>query len=199
MSKIWYRSPYSLEGNLGKSYNEEVELIPNSKDWCCLIDGDTAFINKAWGHHFQALIEKYPDAGLITTLTNRVGNLEQCYQGKLSEDGEIRNHRKIALDLQESNYLDVKKLNKFISGHIMLFQKSTWEEVGGFPEKLSGKSRRKYDKNIATVDNRFSYKILKAGKSILLAQGFYVFHYYRMIEGRLHRKHLGHNPKKNIV
>lgn len=188
---IWYFTPYSIEKNLGVAYNNYCELVKDDNDWICLIDGDALFLNDAWGHHFQALIDTYPDTGLFTTYTNRTGNIEQLYNGELSENSDLLYHRQLALKLQKENYLKVKELTHFISGHVMLFSKKTWSEVGGFPTTLSEKTALKYNFNIVALDNRFSYRILQAGKKILLAEGIYVMHYYRLLEGRLHRAHLG--------
>jgi len=188
--KIHYIIPYGIDGNYGKACNEECELIPDG-DWICIKDGDMLFLNDAWGHQFQNLVETYPNTGLFTTYASRTGNTEQLYKSELSENSDIRYHRQLALKLQKEEYLNVKQLIHFISGHVMLFSKKTWQEVGGFPETLSEKTALKYKHNIASVDNRFSYKILKAGKIILLAEGIYVLHYYRLCEGRLHREHLG--------
>lgn len=187
---IYYFSPYSLEGNLGKAYNDYCKLVPDDA-WICLIDGDVLFLHNEWGKHFQDLVNKYPDTGLFTTFTNRVGNLNQCFQDMLSENSDLIYHRKLALQLQKERYLDIKELNEIISGHIMLFSKKTWQEIGGFPEELSEKFKQKFSANIATVDNRFSNRVLKAGKKILLAQGIYALHYYRLCEGRAYRDHLG--------
>lgn len=187
---IWYFTPYSIEGNLGKAYNDYCKLIPDN-DWICLVDGDLMFLHKNWGHHFQDLVDKYPDAGIITTLVNRVGNLEQCYENKLSENPDLIYHRNLALKLQNEKYLEVEELHKLISGHILLFSKKTWIEIGGFAEDLNPTVAEKYTKNIAGVDNRFSFRVLKRNKKILLALGIYALHYYRLSEGRGYRAHLG--------
>lgn len=188
---IYFITPYSIEGNYGKACNDYCKLLPENS-WICIVDGDLLFLNENWGHHFQDLINTYPDTGLFTCYTNRVGNLEQCLNGVLSEEKDISIHRSIALKLQKEKYLQVKKLERFISGHLMMFSKKTWQEVGGFPEELNEKGKTRFDKNIATVDNRFSHCVLKLGKSILLAEGIYALHYYRLNEGRTHRKHLGY-------
>lgn len=187
---IYYIIPYGIDGNYGKACNDYCKLFPEDS-WIAVVDGDVAFLHDAWGKHFQALVDKYPDAGLITTYASRIGNIEQCYQGKLSENRDLSYHRNIAIQLQNEKYLEVKELPTFISGHVMLFSKKTWTEVGGFPEELTERGKMKFDKNIATVDNRFSSRIIKAGKKILLAEGIYVLHYYRLNEGRMHRSHLG--------
>jgi len=189
--KIWYFTPYALDGNLGKAYNEYCELVKNENDWICFIDGDVAFLNSYWGKHFEDLIKKYPNAGIITAYTNRVGCLEQCLNGMISDESDIKIHKQIAYKCSAEHYLEVKEINHVISGHIMLFKKKTWIDAKGFPETLRDKDLNKYSKNMATVDNRFSRRVLNLGKKILLAKGMYVFHYYRLKEGIHSKEHLG--------
>jgi hypothetical protein len=176
---IYYFSPYSIEKNIGKSYNEYCRLVPNETHWICLIDADTMFLTYNYGHQIQELIDKYPDAGLFTCLTNRVNNLEQCYNHVISEETNILEHKKIAEFQQQNYYLSVKQLTRVISGHFMLFQKKTWLEAGGFCEQ-----------GMLRVDNKFSKQIMRVQKKILLAEGIYVLHYYRLLEGRKFIKHL---------
>lgn len=187
---IYFFTPYNSEGNLGKAYNDYCKLVPEDS-WICVMDGDLMFLHNNWGKQFEDLIKAYPDTGLFTTYLSRVGNLEQCYKNECSENSDMKYHRQLALKLQEECYLDVRELTSIISGAVMLFSKKTWNEVGGFPEELSEKGKLKWKYNLATVDNRFSNRILKRGKKILLAEGIYCLHYYRLNEGIFDRRHLG--------
>ena len=90
---IWYFTPYSIEGNLGKAYNDYCKLVQNEEDWICFIDGDVCFLNSDWGKHFEDLIEKYPEAGIITCFTNRIGCKEQCYTNEISENSDMKYHK----------------------------------------------------------------------------------------------------------
>lgn len=177
---VYYFKPYSVEKDLGKAYNQYLELLPNDDDWACLIDGDVAFLIPDYGHLIQEVIGLYPDTGLFTCYTNRVGNLEQCYMGRISEDANMLNHRKIALMLSKEQRHKLKELKSIISGHVMIVQKKTWKEVGGFTE----------DHGILAIDNKFSKKILKAGKTIQLMRGLYALHFYRLDTGRHDKSHL---------
>lgn len=177
---VYYFTPYSINKDLGRAYNQYVDIVPNDDDWICLVDADSCFLTPDFGHTIQDIIDKYPDTGLFTTYTNRVGNLEQCYQNYISPDPNVLNHRKIAQDLVVKNKDKVKEINKIISGMIMIFKKSTWKEVGKFPE----------DKGILAIDNRFSKRILLSGKKIRLIESIYLFHFYRMDTGIKNKKHL---------
>lgn len=188
---IYFFTPYSFEYNLGKAYNDYCKLIPNDDDWIVVKDGDIMFLGNEWGKQFQVLADKYPNAGIITCITNRTSNPQQMYKDEISENADIRYHRQIALHLQNTNYDIVTEAKLVISGHVMMFKKSTWREAKFFPEFLSEKGVLKYNKNIATVDNRFSSRVMKTGKKILVSQGIYALHYYRLNEGAKYRNHLG--------
>ena len=178
---IWFGTPYSLNKDIGKAYNDFIKLIPNSEDWICLTDGDLLFLKSDFGHHMQEVIDLYGnDIGLFTCLVNRVGTLAQCYQNTISEDPDILNHRKIALELSQTKRHIIKEIPNPISGHLMLFKKSTWESIGGFPE----------ERGILAVDNTFSNRMARNGYKIAVMEGLYCFHYYRMLEGRRDKSHL---------
>jgi GT2 family glycosyltransferase len=177
---IHFLSPYSQEKNLGRAYNESVSLITNSEDWICLIDLDVMVLSHGIGHHLQEIINLHPNTGLFSCRTNRVGQKRQCLNGVISDDPNLLNHRKIALQLAQEKRLIVSPLENPISGHLMLFKKSTWESVGGFPE----------NRGILSVDNTFSNRIVRKGYNILMMEGVYVCHFYRLDTGILNKDHL---------
>lgn len=179
-NKIYYGSPYSLEKSIGKAYNDYMKMLPDDTDWMCFVDGDVMFLTRDYGHQLQAYIYKYPNTGMFTCYTNRVGNMRQCYKGEFSENPDILHHTKIAMHLQENHRMDVKPMRKVISGHLMMIQKKVWKRI---PFVDNGK--------ILAVDNNISRRLLQAKYKILLMQGVYVFHYYRMLEGgRKYKAHL---------
>lgn len=182
---IYYFKPYSLDKNLGKAYNDHCKIVPSDDDWIVMMDGDTCFLTSDYGHIIQKVIESNPEIGLFTCYTNRIGNLEQCYNGHISEESDITIHL-----LQANNLANLqpslKELKNVISGHFMLFQKKTWREVNGFPEQP--RKGKKY--NLLGVDNRFSNRILKAGKRIMLIENLYIFHVYRLLKGINDKTHL---------
>lgn len=178
--------PFDQDLNIGRAYNYYCSLVPNDDDWILFRDADTQFLTSDYGKQLQDIVDRYPNTGLFTCLTNRVGNLHQVYGGKLSDDPNILNHKKIATRLQKDNYFDFIPYNKIISGHFMMFKKSTWN-VCKFREE---------DGKMLGIDNNFSYKVLKNGMDIKILQGVYLFHYYRLAEGRLYKSHLKKEPVK---
>jgi GT2 family glycosyltransferase len=186
---IRFCSPYSPERDLGKAYNDEMRLTPSPNDWVCLTDLDCQFLTADIGHQLQEIVNMNPDAGMLTALCNRVGNLEQCYNRIINDDSNILNHRRIALQLQKTKRQDVRELSGVISGFLMLIKKSTWEEIGEFPE----------GRGLLGVDNLISRKVLATGKKILLMEGVYMFHFYRLDTGIQNKEHLNITPEQAQV
>lgn len=180
--QIHYFKPFNLNKNIGKAYNEAMSLLSEGNDWGCLLDGDTMFLTSNYGKQISDIIENYKEnknIGILTCLTNRIGNPYQRYNGIINEDPNIKNHIKIALKLQKEKYLDLLEIPRTISGHMMLIPKWVWEEAGGFDEE-----------GILQIDNKFSKKILLMGKKIYLMQGIYIFHNYRLLQGKKDKTHL---------
>ncbi len=175
---IYFFTPYSFEKKLGKAYNDYCKLVPNDNDWICLMDGDIMFVTD-FGKTIKDHIEKYPDTGLFLCQTNRVKNLQQCYEGAISENTDLAYHAKIAKRLETTNKLQVKEMDRVASGYFMCFTKKTWKEVGGF-----------HRNGILAVDNLFSKAILKKGYKIRIMMDLYAIHYYRMLQGIKDKSHL---------
>lgn len=177
---IHFFNPYSFEGDIGKAYNYYASIVPNPEDWICFTDGDTSWLRPDYGHHIKQIVDQNPEAGMFTCLTNRVGCIQQCYGNRISPELNMMKHIRIANDVAAGQKLKVKPLNFIISGHCMIFKKSTWERVGGFAENIG----------ILSVDNIFSQKILDAGLKILLMEGVYIWHKYRLETGINDKSHL---------
>jgi glycosyl transferase, family 25 len=180
---IWYFKPYSFDKDLGKAYNQYCELVPNDEDWICLMDGDSMFLNSNFGHIIQEYINQYPECKLFLPVVNRIGKSSQCYKGLISSNPDIVYHRKIAKRLIEEGR-QVKSLvkdpNLSISMPCFIFQKKTWKAVGGFDET----------QRILGVDVRFSEKVRKLKAPIYLMENLYLFHYYRLLEGKNDKSHI---------
>jgi GT2 family glycosyltransferase len=174
---IYYFTPYALNKNLGAAYNHYMELLPNDDDWACFIDGDAMFLTPDWGHLIQKAIEAFPETGMFTCYTNRVGNKQQLYRGIFSNNQDMGAHRNIAKVCHEIGKNRTKKLSGPISGVMMIIQKKTWREF-------------LFKDGLLSVDNDISKRLLQAGKEIRLIESIYLLHYYRMAEGKKYKKHL---------
>jgi GT2 family glycosyltransferase len=174
---IYYFTPWADDGNLGAAYNRYMELLPNDDDWACMLDGDTMFLIPDWGEVIANAIAENPEAGMFTCYTNRVNNPQQLYNGHFNENGDLHVHRRIAIVCRETMNTRVKPLTRVISGMMMIIQKRTWREFY-FKDGILG------------VDNDISRRLMQAGKQVLLIQGIYLAHYYRLNEGRRSTAHL---------
>jgi len=157
-----------------------MSLLPNDDDWGCLMDLDTMFLTSNVGHQLEEIVKKYPNTGLFTAITNRVGLKEQCYRGNIDNDPNILNWKRVAKQLQENKWMEMRELKHPISGHLMMVKKSVWKAVGGFPEV--GK--------ILAIDNSFSKRVLDHNLEIQLMEGVFVFHFYRMDKNITDKTHL---------
>lgn len=159
---ISYISPFAPDKNIGLAYNRQVNDCQS--EWVCITDQDVCFLlnNTKQQIHDIALKGEFD---LYGCMTNRVSFLHQCYQGKISNDPDIRNHIGIAQELQNKYYGIVEKTTHLFAGFFLLFRKSTWEKVGGFEEKSW------------VFDKKFSNVIPKRG----LMKGVYVWHSYRLL------------------
>jgi len=179
MPKLHFVTPYSFEKNLGKAYNEEFEKVQNDSDWIVLMDGDSHFFTD-FGQQIRAHILAKPNTGMFTCITNRVGNKQQCYGGKISDNSDYLYHARLAKRLAVGNRGVVKKSSRIISGLLMVIQKKTWREVGGF-----------YERGILKVDNMFSKELLNRHRPIYIMMDVYMIHYYRFLEGgKKYKTHL---------
>jgi len=175
--EIYYFSPFATDKNLGGAYNRYMELLPNDDDWACFTDGDTMFLCADYGQQILNVIKKYPDAGMLTCYTNRVGNIAQLYQGVMGQIADIRYHKRLAQQIWNKNKTNVIRLSKPISGHMMIIKKKTW-------------LNNKFVNGLLGVDNKISEDLIKKKLPIYLMKGVYILHYYRMVEGEKYKKHL---------
>jgi GT2 family glycosyltransferase len=174
--KVHIIKPYSLEKNLGKAYNEAMAMIPEG-DWACLMDYDTMFLTPDCGRILSAYVRECPHAGIMTCLTNRIGNPSQRVS-MLENETSIIEHIKYAED-RSSLPVIASIIDEPISGFLMMISKETWNKIK-FDE--SGKC--------LGVDNDYSRRILEAGMSIIRMDALYVFHIYRMKQGVKNKTHL---------
>lgn len=194
--EIRYITPFSTERNklgypnIGGQYNKCIAELP---DDCYIVlrDGDTMFLTNDWGEHIKAIIEENKDFDLITCTTNRVGLKHHCCGEHFYNSPDITEHIMHAHKLKESFGNNVYSGSKnypitVAPGYFMLFHKSLWTKVGGFPE---------FD---ITFDRVFSDKVLKSGGKIGIATGLYIFHNYRMLSENPQSdiKHLRKSDKK---
>ena len=167
---IRVRTPFRIDKNLGLAYNEEFALCPDG-DWLCLIDHDVLFLTPDAVNIMELYVEKYPDTGLFTCFTNRIHPLaiNQLVDGVPSDNDCIGYWQERAYN-QKRLLPQVTPIGHEVSGFLMLISKAVWQSVGGF-----------LDTGVALgVDNKFSWRLLHAGKSIARMDALLVWHSYRL-------------------
>lgn len=182
---IYYLTPYAQDRKLGAAYNQSCSIVPDDSDWICLRDGDTMFLNFDWGDIIANAINNHSHIySAFTCYASRIGGIAQQYENIISEDSDILNHREIALKNASLNAGKVKdiSLTPFISGHFILFPKWLWNKVK-FMEKTN-------QGTFLGIDNNFFHHVRVKGYKIGLIEDLYMFHYYRLKEGRDYNKHL---------
>lgn len=166
--RIWYLTPYSTDGNIGKEYNEQIALLPD-QDWICIRDGDTCFTtpDSLWGKQIADIVKRNSDYALIGCMTNRLASNHQIYGGKFCDNPDWNEHKRRGRELFDTRYDEVTHIRQGIAGMFMLFPKKTWQRV-----------RFKETAPYRTFDSDFSSRVMRMGK-IGLAEGLYLFHDYR--------------------
>lgn len=177
--KIHLTIPYSQTKDLGSEYNKAFSLIPE-EDWLCLLDYDCQLLLPDTVNHLYEYVKQNPDAALLTCHANRCSPLSraQLLGGTINEDDSIRRH--VMLAERQTKYLyKTLPINADISGYLMLISKRTWNEF-------------KFNEGVGCLglDTEFGRRIRKAGKKILLMQGVYCWHSYRLMNGIFDKKHL---------
>jgi len=168
---IYYSTPYSLEKDIGKSYNRIMATLPIADDWACILDGDAMFTTNRFGHHIQEVVDTYPQYDLLTCMTNRVANSQQRVGGSaVWSDNNMATHREVGQarwDELGSQVADITNETP-LSGVMIMSTRKGWEKVGGFPEG-----------SMLGIDNAIHKDYANAGLKVGLMTGVYVMHWYR--------------------
>jgi GT2 family glycosyltransferase len=178
---VHHITPGRSDKNLGKAINDIIRLLPND-DWICLRDIDTY---PTYHEKFFDTCESIANKGefdLVGCLTNRLGLPWQCVKGMYDET-DISKHRHKGIELYNENQDNTSLTPHNIAGIFMLFPKSTWLKVGGFKEggiRIDGKF----------IDYHFSKAVQRLGLKTGIANGVYLFHWYRFDKDRKNTEHL---------
>lgn len=176
-NKVFFTSAWDNTKNVGKYYNEFMGKL-NADEYACITDADVMLeLTHDYGTIIYNYIDKYPDA-VLTCRTNRIGCPWQKLENIPINNHNIDFHREIARRQRSKCYTvkDGSKETFPFSGFFMLIKKAIWEEVGKFKED-----------GMLGIDNDFFFKLQQHNKRILVMEGLYVYHQYR-IDGS--KKHL---------
>jgi hypothetical protein len=179
--KVHFITPYSSEKNLGKAYNEAMDLIPDG-DSACIRDIDTLFLTPEQPAIIEQYANEHPNA-VLTCYLNRCSPLSrmQLLGETVSEERDILQHIGLAVHQQDRHKItrSATEINRDISGTLMVVPKSVWMKVP-FPD--NGKC--------LGVDTTFGRQIRAAGIKILRMNAVYLFHTYRLANGVHDKRHL---------
>lgn len=175
-NKIFFTQVWDCNKNYAGYANEFMSLLPEDA-YACFTDGDVMWLTNDYGNIIYRYIEKYPEATL-TCRTNRIGCPYQKLNGVNANSHDIFYHKQIAQKEKLKLYTvtDVSKEAFPWSGMLMVIKKSVWQTAGGF--KGDG---------MLGIDNDFFKSLQSHNKQILVMEGLYVYHQYR-IDGS--KKHL---------
>lgn len=162
-TQIRYITPFALDKNIGRAYNEAIYELP---DDCFVVlrDGDTMFLTPEWGNQIEQIIKDNPDYDLITCMTNRIGVKELCVD-YLFDCKDISTH---IIDCEFRWRENKTKVipTDIAPGMLMIFHKSLW-------------LKHKFRENSIIFDRQFSNDVIRGGGKIGVAKGLYIFHLYR--------------------
>ena len=181
---VHHITPGRSDKNIGKAINDIIETLPEN-DWICLRDIDTLPMYHEKIYQQCEDIARAGEFDLVGCMTNRLGLHYQLVGGRKSNDSDILNHRKIAVELYNKHGIEIMPIQQVIGGLFMLFPKSMWRQVGGFPEggiQIQGHF----------FDYHFCKKVMQQRLRIGIAKGIYLFHYYRFEHGEDTRKAVAH-------
>lgn len=184
---ILYSIPYNIHKNIGEYYNYFMNnCVKNDSDYACFIDGDATFTTDHWGHDLEDIISQYPDCGLFSCVTNRVGSKYQRLfepNSKEWKNNDFGWHRNKGIEVRYKNYNKIIDVSKdidgaYLSGVMIMIRKKEWKRVGGFKEN-----------GMIGIDSDIHERFLKFNLKVHILTGVYLFHWYRGGE-QLKKDHL---------
>lgn len=161
---IYTAIPYRQDANLGRAYNEFMELLP-SDGWAVFVDHDAMPTTGLWHAQFTEAIEFKPDAGAIVAMTNRCARSWQRAPG-FPQDDVMDDHRAFGAERAKIRRLVDVTDTKGFGGVMFAVSKRSWSDVCGFVEGALG-----------CTDHSFHHRARVAGKKIWMHLGIYAWHW----------------------
>lgn len=173
MGRVWIRTPFSVNKNLGEAYNDEMSAIPDG-DAACLIDGDCMFTTSDYGFRLNTYYNANPSA-VLTCWINRIHPLAK---GQWYQDGRCDD---VASCLRAAQRMkDVYTTTPIIgsvSGTLLVVPKRVWAL---HPFTLVNQYRPG-EPNLLGVDNQFTNNVRSKGIPVLRMDGILIYHQYRLL------------------
>lgn len=154
--------PFRADKNLGRAYNEALELLP-ADAWALFVDHDAMPTTPKWHAQFEEAIAFRPDAGAFVAMTNRIASpWQRCGD---PDSNDIAVHRRFgAARTKVRTLLDISATKGF-GGVAFAVSRSAWRAVGGFADGLG------------CVDHSLHFGLQRIGRPVFLIEGLYFYHW----------------------
>lgn len=168
MIPLLVATAFDPDRNLGRAYNNVLAAVEEAmgKGWVCFVDHDAIWTTRTWYSQLVTAIEANPDAGMITAVTNRIGNKRQIAPNA-PKGHDMAEHRKFGEHLaavHKSTVVDVTE-GAPISGVVMAVRVAP--------------DRPRFRDGFFGVDNCMHWDLRDAGYKVYQMPGLYVYHWYR--------------------
>lgn len=173
---IHFLTPFRIDKDLGKAYNESVSLIPN-EDHVCLMDYDACFLSPNSIPIIYDYVTMYPDA-ILTCWQSRGHDIAAQTSKKTEFDLRLLADYTLQLEKEYGGQLPVTEITKHLSGFCLVFPKSLWEEIP-FREGIG----------CLGVDTMWMKDLQAKGKKVYLMERIMALHAYRL-NGKEKKEHL---------
>lgn len=172
MTTMIAMTPYALDRNLGRAYNEHMRLLPDDA-WAIFVDHDAMHTTRDWYRQFHEAITFLPDAGAIVAVTNRIDAAWQRAEESDPENHDIGYHTRIGLERHKRRtLLDITDTKGF-GGVCFALSKIAWWKAGQFADGL------------LCVDHSIHFRLRAARYRNYLHEGIYTYHRRRAFVGPL--------------
>jgi hypothetical protein len=172
MPKIWTHIAWDNTGqkDLGKAYNACLSQHAD-EDWVAFLDHDAMFTTPDWYLQLQSIIEHNPKCKGICGRVNRMATPEQMVLGIDPTNFDYAYHRKVGkyLAAKHKNQSTLIKNRGHMSGVFFALHVGTIKSLGGCVE--TGEQLK--------TDHMTMDRVRDAGHEFRIADGIYIFHWYR--------------------
>jgi len=172
MVKIWTHIAWDHTGqkDLGKAYNACLNEHSDD-DWVAFLDHDAMFTTPDWYLQLQSIIEHNPKCKGITARINRMATPDQMVLGIDPNNFDYGYHRKVGkyLAKKHKNQSSIIKNRGHMSGVFFALHVGTIKSLGGCVE-----TGMQLQTDHMTMD-----RVRDAGHEFRIADGIYIFHWYR--------------------
>jgi glycosyltransferase involved in cell wall biosynthesis len=164
MAKVNAYTPFSKNGDLGRSCNEIMERL-DLDEWALFLDHDVTILDNSFWLLLQDAIDKNPNAGAISCWTNHILNSGLVAPG-CPDSQDLMQHIEFAKSIYEKYG---KRTTDFghkyhLSGFCFATSKRAWLKAGNFMH------------GFGNVDIAYGDCLKRAGMKLVRMDGAYVYH-----------------------